>query len=171
MWGLVTYANWEASKNGRDSLRVHRIGCMELTSKSLAERIRARGLPEAVAAIAVHGGESVHPSLWYRAQSIDLSEWSPASCIGRDHGDADWLPLWASGSATEIVFSLPDGTFCQWSADADEEWERWASFGDAVRYLLTDLYEDEVGEEDREQVAALLLPRSEVAAALKLEDR
>ncbi len=144
---------------------------MELTPKSLAERIRARGLPEVVAAIAVHGGESVHPSLGYRAQSIDLSEWSPASCLRRDHGDADWLPLWASGSATEIVCSLPDGTFSQWSADADEEWERWAGFGGAIRYLLTDLYEDEVNEEDREQVAALLLPRNEVTEALIPEDR
>lgn len=69
------------------------------------------------------------------------------------------------------MFSLPDGTFSQWSADADEEWERWAGFSDAVRYLLTDLYEDEVGEEDREQVAVLLLPRSEVAEALIPEDR
>jgi len=152
-------------------VKVHRIGDMELTSKNLTEQIHARGLPAAVAAIAAHGGESVHPALGYRAQSVDLSESSPARCLRRDHGDADWLPLWASGSDTEIVFSLPDGTFCQWSADADEEWERWANFGDVVRYLLTDLYEDEVSDEEREQVAALLLPRSEVAAALVPEER
>lgn len=121
--------------------------------------------------IAAEGGESVHPALQDRAQSVDLSEWSPASSLRRDHGNDDWLPLWASGSATEIVFSLPDGTFCLWSADADEEWERWSVFGDAVRYLLTDLYEDEESEEDREQVARLLLLRDQVAAALVPEER
>ena len=47
---------------------------MSESRESLAERIRALSLPEAVARIAVDGGETVSPALWFRAQSVRQDE-------------------------------------------------------------------------------------------------
>ncbi|NHB85497.1 hypothetical protein G7085_15120 [Tessaracoccus sp. HDW20] len=47
----------------------------------------------------------------------------------------------------------------------------FSDFADLVRDLLTDLYEDEEDEAERERVAHLLLPADEAAAALVPEER
>lgn len=142
---------------------------MLTTPEDLAAAIASRGLPDAVARIATDGGAAVHPELEFRAEDVDLSPDGPAASIVGERGDEGWLPLWQS--STEITFSLPDGTFCLLSAESDEYREEWADFAGAVRYLLTDLYEDEVDEGDLAEIAALLLPEDQRAGALVREER
>ena len=79
------------------------------------------------------------------------------------------MPLWECG--TVAVFSAGDGSFLQWDAEADEPWTLWSDFAGAVRDLLTDLWEDEADDSHRADVARLLLPEGDVAAALIPEER
>lgn len=144
---------------------------MELTAEALARRIRDRGLPEAVATIATRGGGAVHPALEFAAGSISLDGGGPSFSVIANSGRDDLVPLWTS-STTVTVFSAADGSFLEWSAEDDEEpWESWPDFASTVRYLLTDLYEHMVPDEHRRELAALLLPKEHVAAALVPEQR
>lgn len=138
---------------------------MEPTGEELAERIRARALPEAVVTIATRGGESVHPALGYRAELV----WSPSWSVIEHSARTDLVPLWACGTTT--VFSAGDGTFLEWDAEEDHPWMTFPDFPAAVRSLLTDLYEDEVDDDDLRAVAELLLPADQVEDALRPEDR
>ena len=138
---------------------------MERDAKELEAGIRARGLPEAVVALALHGGPTVHPALEYRAESV----WAPSWAVIEHSGRVDLLPLWSCGTTT--YYSAADGTFLEWNAEEDEPWRTFATFAELVRSLLTDLYEDEVEEDDRRQIARLLLPRRLVRRALRPEDR
>jgi hypothetical protein len=79
------------------------------------------------------------------------------------------VPLWTCGTVT--VFSAGNGSFVQWDAEEDEPWKTWPDFAGAVRDLLTDLWEDEVGDDDRAAIARLLLPEREIDAALIPEER
>ncbi|MFJ2619325.1 hypothetical protein [Glutamicibacter sp. NPDC087344] len=130
----------------------------------LAERIRARGLPEAVIQMAIHGGAAVHQALWYRVESVSTSPAGPAWNIVATAEREDLVPLWECGSVA--VFSAGDGSFLQWDAEEDEPWIRWPDFPHAVRDLLTDLWEDETMDVQRAEIARLLLPAGEVEAAL-----
>ncbi|UZF48511.1 hypothetical protein [Rhodococcus rhodochrous] len=138
---------------------------MEPTGEELTKRIRARTLPEAVVTIATRGGESVHPALEYRAGSV----WSPSWAVIERSARTDLVPLWACGTTT--VYSTGDGTFLEWDAEEDHPWTTFVDFPAAVRSLLTDLYEDEVDDDDLRAVAALLLPAHQVQDALRPEDR
>lgn len=135
----------------------------------LAERIRARGLPSAVVEIATRGGDAVHSALWYRTERVSPSPDGPASAIVAMSGREDLVPLWTCGTVT--VFSAADGSFVQWDAEEEEPWTIWPDFAGAVRDLLTDLWEDESDDEERAEVARLLLPDGDVAAALVPEER
>lgn len=139
------------------------------TTEELAGRIAARGLPDSVVQIATRGGATLHPELDHHTRSVDLSPDGPAATVVREHGTEDWVPLWQDGTTT--VFSLPDGSFVQFSAEDDEAWETWDDFAGAVRFVLTDMYEGEAQDEDREAVAALLLPPELRAQALEPEER
>lgn len=132
-------------------------------------RIRARGLPESVVTIATCGGEEVHPVLWFRAEAVSESVDGPAWSVVAASGRTDLVPLWTCGTTT--VFSAGDGSFVEWDAEEDEPWSTWPDFEAAVRYLLTDLWEDEAADDERAEVAGLLLPADRVAAALVPEDR
>ncbi|MEU3273043.1 hypothetical protein ABZ639_19555 [Saccharomonospora sp. NPDC006951] len=138
---------------------------MEPTAEELAERIRARALPEAVVTIATRGGESAHRALGYRAESV----WSPSWSVIEHSARTDLVPLWTCGTTT--VFSAEDGTFLEWDAEEDQPWRTFPEFPAAVRSLLTDLYEDEVDDDDLRAVAELLLPADQVDDALRPEDR
>lgn len=140
------------------------------TEQELAAAIVARGLPEAVARIATQGGGEVHPSLEFSLESVWLDPAGAAMTALREFGTTEWLPLWQS-SATSTVFALPDGSFEEWNAEAEERFERWADWPALVRFVLTDLYEAEAEEDERAEVAALLLPEPLRAAALVLEPR
>lgn len=129
-----------------------------------AHRIRAIGLPEQVVAIALDGGSAVHPVLEFRAQST----WAPAWAVVEEHPGL--LPLWTSG--TVVAFADPDGSFTVRDAEVpDEVWERYDDFAGLVRWLLTDLWEDDADDGDRRDVAEALLPADQVAAALVPEER
>lgn len=130
----------------------------------LAERIRDRGLPEAVVELATQGGAHVHPALWFRVESVSMSTAGPAWTIVNAYGGEDLVPLWTCGTVT--VFSAADGTFLEWDAEEAEPWTVWSDFAEAVRELLTDLWEDEVSDQDRAAIARLLLPAGDIAAAL-----
>jgi membrane protease YdiL (CAAX protease family) len=138
-------------------------------SSELAERIRARQLPEAVAQIATRGGATVHPALWYRAEDVWQEPDGPAWQSIATSARRDLVPLWTCGTVT--VFSAGNGSFVQWDAEEDEPWKTWPDFAGAVRDLLTDLWEDEVGDDDRAAIARLLLPEREIDAALIPEER
>lgn len=138
---------------------------MELDATELSERIRARKLPEAVATIATRGGPAVHPALEFRAESV----WAPSWSVIEESGRADLVPLWNCGMTT--YYSAADGTFVEWSAEADEPWRVFTTFAELVRSLLTDLYEDEVDDDDRRRIARLLLPNRLVRYALRPENR
>lgn len=138
-------------------------------TSDLAERIRARGLPEAVARIATLGGAAVHPALEYRAE--DVWQWpdGPAWEIVATSGREDLVPLWTCG--TETVFSAADGSFLQWDAEEDEPWTVWPDFAGAVRDLLTNLWEYDADDEHRSEIARQLLPEDSVGLALTPEER
>jgi len=138
---------------------------MKLSGKVLEERIRARGLPEAVVTIATRGGETLHPELGYRAASAWSASWSVIEHSAR----TDLLPLWTCGTTT--LFSAGDATFLEWDAEEEQPWRTFADFPAAVRALLTDLHEDEVDDDDLRAVAELLLPAQQVREALCPEDR
>lgn len=140
-----------------------------MTDDGLTERIRARGLPESVVAIATYGGAALHPALGYRAESVEPSPRGPAWAVVLMSGRAGLVPLWTCGTTT--VFSAADGTFLEWDAEEDEPWTLWPEFAGVVRSLLTDLWEDEIDDADRAEVARLLLPAENVAAALVPEER
>ena len=95
----------------------------------------------------------------------DGPAWTVIGTSGRD----DLVPLWENGPVA--VFSAGDGTFLEWSAEAAEPWTQWPDFRACVRSLLTDLWEDEDSDADRQAVARLLLPEDQVADALVLEER
>lgn len=135
----------------------------------LAQRIAARGLPDAVGRIATQGGAAAHPALEYRAQEVWTPPHGPAWQIVITSGRTDLLPLWTCGTVT--VFSAGDGSFVQWDAEADEPWRIWPDFAGAARHLLTDLWEDEVDDGDRADIARLLVSEDEIDAALVPEDR
>lgn len=138
---------------------------MELTPDNLAERIRARGLPESVVVVAVDGGEALHPALDYRAESV----WAPSWEVVSSSGDADLVPLWTCGTTT--MFSRGDGSFAQWDAEVDAPSSVYPDFAHAVRALLTDLYEDEVDDDERREIATLLVPASDIEFVLEPEPR
>ncbi|GAB3621045.1 hypothetical protein GCM10027417_23060 [Glutamicibacter endophyticus] len=141
------------------------------TTDELARRIRDRGLPEAVVSLALHGGAAVHPALELHADHIELTGDDPTSAVLNATGRQDMLPLWMTG-ATTTVFSRGDGTIELWSAeDETGPWERWSDFGAAVRALLTDLWEFEVDEAQRREVAEFLVPKEELDAVLEPEER
>ena len=143
---------------------------MEWTPDALAERIRARGLSPTVERIALDGGGKVHPALEYLMEDVDLGPDSPAREIIRNHSRDDLVPLWQSG--TNVIFSTDDGGLLLWNAEVDEPWDQWPDFVGAVRYVLTDLWEDERADEELVEVAALLLSdEADRAAALELEQR
>ncbi|MBY0687918.1 hypothetical protein [Microbacterium marinilacus] len=138
-------------------------------ASELAERIRARRLPEAVVQIATRGGAAVHPALGYRAADVWERPDGPAWEIVAASGRQDLVPLWTCG--TVAVFSAADGSFLQWDAEEDGPWAVWPDFAGAVRDLLTDLWEDDADDGDRAVIARLLLPEHEIAAALVPEER
>lgn len=137
----------------------------EPSPRTLQARIRARGLPEVVALIAVDGGATVHPELWFRAESVGDPAWSIVRSSGRD----DLTPLWACGTTT--AFACDDGTFLEWDAEEDAPWRTFPDFEGLVRSLLTDLYEDEESEASRRAIARALLPGRSTDRALEPEDR
>ncbi|MCK8475860.1 hypothetical protein [Microbacterium aurugineum] len=137
--------------------------------EDLVGRIRSRGLPDAVVTIATRGGTALHSALDYRAESVEVSPRGPAWAVIAASGRADLVPLWTCGTVT--VFSADDGSFLEWDAEEDEPWTVWSDFAAVVRSLLTDLYEDEVSDAVRTEVARLLLPGDEVEAALTPEAR
>ncbi|SOD62679.1 hypothetical protein SAMN06297387_10752 [Streptomyces zhaozhouensis] len=138
---------------------------MQPTVEDLAERVRARGLPEAVVTIATRGGEVVHPDLEYRAQAVGGPSWSVIGHSAR----ADLVPLWTCGTTT--LFSTGDGTFLEWDAEEDEPSRTFPDFPATVRSLLTDLYEDELDDDALRTIGELLLAPHQVNAALRPEDR
>ncbi|MHC6176339.1 hypothetical protein [Glutamicibacter sp. X7] len=141
------------------------------TTDELARRIRERGLPEAVVSLALHGGAAVHPALDLHVDYIDLTGDDPTSAVLGATESEDMLPLWMTG-ATTTVFSRGDGSYELWNAeDESGPWERWSDFGGVVRSLLTDLWESEVDEAQRREVAELLVPKDQVDAVLEPEER
>lgn len=142
---------------------------MEPRASDLADRIRARGLPEAVVDIATRGGAAVHAALGYRAEDVWQQPDGPAWEVVATSGREDLVPLWTCG--TVVVLSAADGSFLQWDAEEDAPWTAWPDFAGVVRDLLTDLWEDEIDDEDRAEVARLLLPEDEIYAAMTPEDR
>ncbi|MFC5289463.1 hypothetical protein ACFPM7_20620 [Actinokineospora guangxiensis] len=142
---------------------------MDVRAVELGSRVRARGLPPAVEAIAVRGGAEVHPALAYRAQAVSAAADGPAWTVVAMSGRDDLVPLWTCGTAT--VFSAGDGSFLHWDAEEDQPWRAWPTFAGPARHLLTDLWEDETDDAERVAVARLLLPAEQIAAALVPEDR
>lgn len=140
-----------------------------ITADDLAQWIRARGMPESVVTITTRGGTELHPALDYRAESVEPWPDGPAWAVVAASGRDDLVPLWTCGTVT--VFSAADGSFLQWDAEEDEPWTIWPDFASAVRSLLTDLWEDEIDDADRVDVARLLLSEGERAAALVPEER
>ncbi|MGW6374512.1 hypothetical protein ACWFRB_00430 [Rhodococcus sp. NPDC055112] len=135
-----------------------------MTPEEHAARIRSLGLPEVVVRIALEGGETVHPVLQNRADSV----WAPAWSIVERHPEL--VPLWSSG--TNAVLAATDGTVHWWSAEyPDKPLETYPDFAAAVRKLLTDLWELERDDDDRKAVAELLLPPGQVEAALEPVER
>lgn len=135
----------------------------------LARRIRARGLPDSVVTIATRGGASLHPALGYRAGAVEPRPDGPAWAVVAASGRDDLVPLWTRGTVT--VLSAGDGTFLEWDAEEGEPWTVWPDFACVVRSLMTDLWEDEADEQDRAEVARLLLPEGLVAEALVPQER
>ena len=115
--------------------------------------------------IATRGGAAAQHALEYRAESV----WSPAWSVIEHSGRSDLVPLWVCG--TTAVLSAEDGTFLEWDAEEDRPWRAFADFSALVRSLLTDLYEDDVDERDRLEIARMLLPRMKVRRALRPEQR
>lgn len=111
----------------------------------------------------------MHSALGFRAESVESSPRGPAWTVITASGRDDLVPLWTCGTVT--VFSAADGSFLEWDAEDDEPGTTWPNFASVVRSLLTDLWEDESDDEDRAEVARLLLPGHEVAAALVPEER
>ncbi|MFF0503780.1 hypothetical protein ACFYUH_09300 [Streptomyces fimicarius] len=142
---------------------------MTVDAKDLAQLIRARGLPDQVVTIATRGGARLHPALSYDAESVEPWPAGPAWAVVAASGRTDLVPLWTRGTVT--VFSAADGSFLAWDAEEDEPWTFWPDFAAAVRSLLTDLWEGEHDEEQRIEVARLLLPEDGIAAALVPEER
>jgi len=138
---------------------------MEWDADELSARIRERALPEAVVVIATEGGTAAHQALEYRVESV----WSPAWSVIEHSGRSDLVPLWVCG--TTAFLSAEDGTFLEWDAEEDQPWRAFATFAALVRSLLTDLYEDEVDDRDRREIARMLLPRAKVRRALRPEPR
>ena len=138
---------------------------MEWDATELADRIRERALPEVVVAMATEGGAAVHPALEFRAESV----WSPAWSVIEHSGRSDLVPLWGCG--TTVALSAGDATFLEWDAEEERPWRTFADFTELVRSLLTDLYEDEVDDRDRREIARMLLPRAKVRRALRPEQR
>lgn len=136
-----------------------------MASSELAARISATGLPDSVARIAVDGGETVHPELFYRARQVGNPSWAVIEGSGRD----DLIPLWTCGITT--VFRREDGTFVKWDAEDSAPTRAYPTFHSLIRSLLTDLYEDEVGDDDRRAIAEPLLPSENVDDALVIEQR
>lgn len=141
--------------------------CMGETQENLAERIRARGLPEIVVRIALEGGEAVSPVLDYRARAV----WPEVAEAVMDQTDEDLVPLWVCDTTHAFA---GEGRYLFWSPEADEPWDVYDTFAGLVRTLLTDLYEDDDEDEqveERERVAHLLLPPDQAAEALVPEER
>lgn len=137
-----------------------------ITLNELGEQHRRLGLPPALTRLALEGGAAVHPALGFRVESVWPSVWESIAALP---GADDLVPLWGHG--TTMAFAGADGTFQIWSAEAGERWDLYTDLPGLVRNLLTDLWEDEVSEVDRSEVAALLLPPADVAGALVPEDR
>lgn len=133
-------------------------------SSDLPGRIRALGLPDVVGRIAVDGGESVSPALWYRAKSV----WPEVAEAAMGAVDEELVPLWACDTTHAFAGR---GRYLLLAPEADEALSVFADFADLVRDLLTDLYEDEEDEAERERVAHLLLPAEEAEAALVPKER
>ncbi|MFT4279641.1 hypothetical protein [Microbacterium sp.] len=131
-------------------------------STELADRIRVRGLPEAMVTIATKGGAVIHPALRGQADAVNARGWS----VARRH--PHWVPLWSSGAMVTMVG--PDGSLARWSVElSDESLRTYTDLADAVRNLLTDLWEldeDDTGADDRRSIAEALLPRDAVPGAL-----
>ena len=130
----------------------------ELRERS-SRQIRALGLPEAVVRIALDGGEAVSSALSYRAQSV----WAaPAEAVMNGTSE-ELFPLWSCG--TTHAFAGQD-RYLLWSPETAQPYAVFDSFAKLVRELLTELYEDEVDEDERVRIARLLLREADVAAAL-----
>ncbi|RRQ29228.1 hypothetical protein DK926_04930 [Rhodococcus sp. Eu-32] len=141
-----------------------------LSAEELTHRIRERGLPEPVVALAILGGAAVHPALEYEVDSIHLDGDGPSFSVIEQSGRGDLVPLWTL-SATVTVFSASDGTFLEWSAEDEEPWTIWPDFAAVVRHLLTNLYEASASEQHRQEIAALLLPERQAVGSLMPEQR
>ncbi len=129
---------------------------VDIDPDELRRAILARGLPDAVARIAVDGGESVHPALGFRAEAVDLSSEGATVFMRREYGDDTWLPLWQCGAIT-TVFSLADGSFLRWNAEATESFDTWPDWSGVVEWLCQELWEDETSDDDLAAVRTLLL--------------
>ncbi len=129
---------------------------------ALAARIRARGLPAAVATIALEGGAAVHPALRGHTDAVDARGWAVAN------RHPELVPLWTSGAV--VTLAAGDGSVSRWSPELpDEPLHAYADLAEAVRALLTDLWElddDDTGAGDRRAIAEALLRPDQVAAAL-----
>lgn len=135
-----------------------------MTPEEHAARIRSLGLPEVVVRIALEGGVTVHPVLQNQADSV----WAPAWSIVERHPEL--VPLWGSGATA--VLAAPDGTVHWWSAEhPDEPLDTYPDFAAAVRKVLTDLWELDADDDDRNAVAEMLLPTEKVEAALEPVER
>lgn len=133
----------------------------------LPERHRALGLPPVLTQLALEGGAAVHPALELRVESVWPSVWDAIAALPEA---SDLVPLWGLGT-TMALASADGGTFEIWNAEAQERWERYPDLVGLVRNLLTDLYEDEESDDDRRQIAELLLHGADVETALVPEDR
>lgn len=129
-------------------------------------RHRAIGLSPVLTRLALEGGVAVHPALWFRIESVWPSVWEAIATLP---GAGGLVPIWGHGTA--VTGARGDGSFEIWNAESEERQERYADLAGLVRALLTDLYEDEVSDDARRQVAELLLPSGDVEAALVPEDR
>ncbi|MGO2111290.1 MAG: hypothetical protein ACTH31_06720 [Pseudoclavibacter sp.] len=138
---------------------------MRLIPSAFVERLRERGLPDAIITIATKAGEAVHPELDFRAEAPWDATWSVVEAVNRE----DLLPVWACG--TTGVYSAGDGTFLSWNAEEAQPWDIYADLTAAVRALLTDFFEDEATDDERREIADLLLPDDQVDLALQLEER
>ena len=173
---LITAAEEEAAKSYsphvRESLRAHAEAdaahraasglppVVDISADKLRAAILARGLPEAVARIAIEGGEAVHPALAFTIVSIDLDAHSPVVWLLEAYGDDTWVPVWQHGSSTNILFSMSDGSFAEWDAECPDSREDWPDWSSVVDSLITELWEAEVSDDDLDAVRALLLPTS-----------
>lgn len=105
---------------------------MSESRESLAERIRALSLPEAVVRIAVDGGERVSPALWFRAQSV---RHDPAQAVMRQTSE-ELVPLRSCGTTHAFA---DQNRYLIWNPESDEPDAVFDDFAGLVRDLLTDL--------------------------------